>query len=327
MRGSDSAEEFDRDFVRSQPAGHCRWVVIALSVMLCSLIATLWAVAMKSEHIGVLPGSERDSVESLQAKSSLWNALMTERAYYRAAGRFTSDSQVLENLNPDLKFAGFGKTSDVRAVAADGGFTVCLGVQTASGRRFFAREVAIGAPEARGRDTGAILAESDSSVDLTEGCSREAGAKWLESSIDWGTGPQAEPYLVCGYGDTRRGCSVDDRAKDWLIEVAGDAGAAYLHKGRFVTDSVPPDDLSYGPSRPVTPGSAVGDEGETLCLSAANEGDSTYYIKLVANSGGSGIAGTVYYFARAEFVPFELKSRCTRDSIAGWSIYPAVAGW
>lgn len=273
---------------------------------------------------------DQRGIEMQRAWSSLWNALLTERVYFRATDRFTSDELQLQGVNPDLGYRGFGGNTDVKVAVGDSGNSVCLGVQAGPDARIYAKDVRVGQPNAHGRDMGTFFARSDDSTDLTEGCSSIVGATWLTRDMNWGPEPVREPWVGCSESDQDYVCSADDRLKDQIVELAGAANARYMQSGSFSADSalaLAREQITGLPQESkleVT----VADNGRTLCVGAAAESGASYYAKIVENGGaGPGMLGEAVYYARAKPGFANFAAKCSNDSVADWSIFPLVAGW
>lgn len=274
--------------------------------------------------------SDQSGVETQRAWSSLWNALLTERVYFRGTGRFSSDELQLHGVNPELGYRGFGGSGDVKVVVGDSGNSVCLGVQAGPGARIYAKDVRVGQPAARGRDVGVFFARSDDSTDLTEGCSAIIGATWLTPDMNWGLESVRERWVGCSEPNQDFACSADDRLKDQIVELAGAANAHYMQSGSFSADSVLAlaREQITGLPQESEPEVIVADNGRTLCVGAAAESGASYYVKIVEDSrAGPGMLGAVFYYASAMPSFLSLAAKCHEDSVMDWSIFPLVAGW
>lgn len=268
------------------------------------------------------------------AQSSVWNALLTQQAYYRRTDRFTRDEAPLRDVNDQLRFVGFGGPYDVRVMTGDDFTTVCVGVQSESGARFYMKQVKRGSPEAHGSDTGVFVAESSDSEDLTTRCLASDDEPWRSKLRQWRIEEEsaARNPWVCDRGESRQICGPDTAIQRQILDVGGDVGASYQREGAYRVESAisPVARPSGGPdegrgAEDLTMSIAIADDGQTLCLGARGHGGTWYFLKIVRKSG-FGVDGLMIYYGIGQSVG-DLEPRCSRDVVANWSIYPSVVGW
>lgn len=334
--GESGVEPTQKDHT---PTRRAIQVVGAALVLALLVSASWWAV-----RSGVLrpdsrePASARGDGFDRLAQSALWNAYVTEMAVYSTDRAFTDEPQKLSAINPELVFGGFGSPSDIRVETGDANTTVCLGVQSESGRRYFIRQVQVGNPSAHGADTGLSVSRGASSDDFAFRCSANYGGDpWTDLPAD--VGWASDPYNWAFVADSCRTdapvvrgaapCSPEQQAQATLLNASGVGLACRDADGNWrPTENDPGDPGRSGPctrgsyASPATTRLVETSDGGVRCIGVQSESGTRYYIKYVGIAGGPRPG----YFRKSDSLS-DMTLPCSKTEIAGWSIFPSVAGW
>lgn len=136
------------------------------------------SVTAATDTAQVLTGLLLDAQDRL-ATATLRNALTAEEVYYTDVGSYTDSTGDLSAIESAIEYVGYGPAQSVKIGLSPDKKTVCIGIQSLSGVRFY-----IAATE--GKDPRRYAA-SQQAADLAANCTSAAIAVWKSTPEDgWG---------------------------------------------------------------------------------------------------------------------------------------------